>query len=43
MTEYEAYQEHIRYTHAGLLFAMRPLTLPVCWRRGGNGKSPLNI
>lgn len=20
---------------------MRPLTLPVCWRRGGNGKSPL--
>ena len=28
---------------AGLLFAMRPLTLPVCWRRGGNGKSPLNI
>ena len=28
---------------AGLSFAMRPLTLPVCWRRGGNGKSPLNI
>ena len=28
---------------AGLLFAMRPLTLPVCWRQGGNGKSPLNI
>ena len=28
---------------AGLLFAMRPLTLPVCWRRDGNGKSPLNI
>ena len=27
---------------AGLLFAMRPLTLPVCWQRGGNGKSPLN-
>ena len=28
---------------AGLLFVMRPLTLPVCWQRGGNGKSPLNI
>ena len=27
---------------AGLLFAMRPLTLPVCWQRSGNGKSPLN-
>ena len=24
---------------AGLLFAMRPLTLPVCWQRGGDGKS----
>ena len=27
----------------GLLFVMRPLTLPVCWWQGGNGKSPLNI
>ena len=28
---------------AGLLFAMRPLTLPVCWQPGGNGKSLVNI
>ena len=34
MTEQEAYQEHIRYTMipiVGLLFAMRPLTLPMCF------------
>jgi hypothetical protein len=46
MTEQEAYQEHIRYTHdtyCRIVIRMRPLTLPVCWRRGGDGKSLLNI
>ena len=35
MTEYEAYQEHIRYTHdtyCRIVIRHGPLTLPVCWR-----------
>lgn len=46
MTEQEAYQEHIRYTHdtyCRIVIRHASFDAPVCWQRGGNGKSPLNI
>ena len=46
MTEQEAYQEHIRYTHdtyCRIVIRHASFDAARMWRRDGNGKSPLNI